>query len=320
MEWKNRRVLVTGATGLLGSHLIEWLNNADANIVAIVRDFIPNSHYLAGPAVDEVTGDVEDFKLVNRTISEYQVDMIFHLAAQTQVQIANRNPMSTFSTNIMGTVNVLEAARINNVKAVIVASSDKAYGCSPYLPYNEETPLRGIYPYDVSKSCVDLIAQSYAKTYHMNIGITRCGNLFGPGDLNFNRLIPGTIQSILSGQQPVIRSDGTMTRDYFYVKDAVDAYTTLMQRVFPKENTVSINTCHIYNFSYGRPYTVYDMVMMISKIMSYKEFPVILNEASHEIQEQYLDSSNADAFLHWQPKWKIEDALKETIEWYKENL
>jgi CDP-glucose 4,6-dehydratase len=320
--WKNRNVLVTGATGLLGSHLADELQRQHAKVVCIIRDWIPTSKFYATDGLsvfsDVVLGDVEDYDLVNRTINEYQIQTVFHLAAQTQVGVANRNPVPTLRTNIIGTINVLEACRINKVEQVVIASSDKAYGSCTKLPYDEHTPLHGDHPYDVSKSCADLIAQSYRSTYGMNVGITRCGNLFGPGDLNFNRLIPGTIRSLLNDEAPVIRSDGKMTRDYFYVKDAVHAYLTLAQRQFDYPDLKDYE--YIFNFSYGTPCSVLDMVETIGILMQNMKPPTILNEASNEIQEQYLDSSKAMRFLAWQPKWSMHKALEETIEWYKENL
>lgn len=311
--WKNRRVLVTGATGLLGSHMVRELFDREAEIVIVKRDQMRDS-YLESDFVSHVAyGDVEDYAFVNRVVNEYQVQTIFHLAAQTQVGVANRNPLPTLRTNIMGTVNVLEAARINGTEQVIVASSDKAYGRAPYLPYDENTPLRGEHPYDVSKSCADLIAQSYRKTFSldMSVAITRCGNLFGPGDLNYNRLIPGTIRSLLMGEAPQIRSDGKMVRDYFYVKDAVHAYLTLAEKL---EDLF----CYEFNFSYGMPMNVLRMVEMIQQVMGTNLTPKILNQASNEIQEQYLDSHLAQRWLNWEPQWTMEDALRETVAWYKE--
>lgn len=317
--WKNRKVLVTGATGLLGAHLLEQLVTEGAECVALVRDYVPQSRYYAPSKlfdVCEVTGDVNDYALVNRMINEYGIQTIFHLAAQTQVGVANKNPLPTLQTNIMGTVNILEAARINKVEQVVIASSDKAYGDAPVLPYDENTPLHGKHPYDVSKSCADLIAQSYHNTYGMNIGITRCGNLFGPGDLNFNRLIPGTIRSLLRGEQPVIRSDGSMIRDYFYVKDAVAAYLTLAEYRHDNPDSKYI----AFNFSYGLPLSVLALVRGITYQMRVTLEPIVLGEATHEIQAQKLNSSLAHSVLNWKPLYEMEGAMEQTIRWYKENL
>lgn len=315
--WKNRSVLITGASGLVGSHMLDELTNQKANIVCLLRDWIPASRYYRRSVIietNEAYGDVEDFDLVSRVINEYQVQTVFHLAAQTQVGIANKNPLPTLRTNIMGTVNVLEACRINKVEQVLIASSDKAYGDHVWLPYDETTPLRGLHPYDVSKSCTDLIAQTYAKSYGLQVGITRCGNLFGPGDLNFNRLIPGTIQSLLAKEAPIIRSDGLMTRDYFYVKDAVHAYMMLAEYIHQKGITPGI-----YNFSYGKPYSTLQMVELIQRVMGTNLVPVIQNQASNEIKEQFLNSAKAREEIKWSPKWTLEQALKETVEWYKVN-
>ena len=315
--WKNRRVLVTGATGLLGGHLVEKLLEEGSEVTAIVRDFVPHSRYNLLPLpVNEVYGDIENFDYVSRTINEYQIQTVFHLAAQTQVRVANVNPLPTMRTNIMGTVNILEAARINKVNHVIVASIDKAYGASKVLPYDEGVPLRGSNPYDVSKSCADLLAQSYRKTYGMDIGITRCGNLFGPGDLNFDRLIPYTIRQLLEDEPVIIRSDGTMIRDYFYVKDAVHAYMCLAERVDHLHSSEN----YIYNFSYGQPMTVLQVVKFIAKLMGVEVLPRIQDQANNEIQEQHLDSSLAWNELKWEPIWTMGSALQQTIQWYKENL
>lgn len=314
--WNNRNVLVTGATGLLGSHLVEELINRGARVVSLVRDYVPHSRYYEKHTIIDsicVNGDVEDYYLMERIMNEYQIQTVFHLAAQTQVGIANRDPHPTLKTNIMGTINILEAARKLDIEQVVIASSDKAYGEAVRLPYDEQTPLRGKFPYDVSKTCADQIAQMYGYTYTMNVGITRCGNLFGPGDLNYNRLIPGTIKAILEHHPPIIRSDGKMTRDYFYVKDAVLAYLKLAEKM---EDWIG---SHEYNFSYGKPCSVLGMVNLIRRIMdapSYSQ-PIIQNNASNEIPEQYLDSSKARRQLEWQPKWDLESALEETIDWYK---
>lgn len=317
--WTNRKVLVTGATGLLGTHLCEMLCREGAEVTALVRDYIPKSRYYQTMELmnlNEVDGDVNDLQLISRVLNEYQIQTVFHLAAQTQVGIANRNPLPTLRTNIMGTINVLEAARINRTEQVIIASSDKAYGESKTLPYNEETPLKGQFPYDVSKSCADLVAQMYRNAFDMTVGITRCGNLFGPGDLNFNRLIPGTIQSLLNNHPPIIRSDGKMIRDYFYVKDAAVAYMKLAEHLAEHPYLD-----YIFNFSYGKPLSVLGVVRLISNLMGKAHLnPTIQNKVSNEIYEQYLDSSLARKKLGWEPKWKLEDALEDTIRWYKENL
>src|ERR1700691_5434449 len=232
--WRDRSVFVTGATGLLGSWLIKQLIDVGANVVCLVRDWVPQSELVRSRRIEQVTtvrGDIVDPNLVERILGGYEVEVVFHLAAQTIVGIANRNPVSTFSTNIEGTWNLLEACRRSpKVASIVVASSDKAYGDQEHLPYNEETPLQGRHPYDVSKSCADLIARSYAITYGLPVAITRCGNFYGGGDLNWTRIVPGSIRSILRGERPVIRSDGQFVRDYFYVEDGAAAYLMLAER------------------------------------------------------------------------------------------
>ena len=234
--WKNRRVFVTGATGLLGSWLVEALVQRQAHVTCLIRDWVPGSRLIGAgfmAQVNLVHGELEDYAVLVRALNEYEIDTVFHLGAQTVVGTAARSCLSTFETNIRGTWNILEACKVcaKLVERVVVASSDKAYGSHEHLPYTEDTPLQGRFPYDVSKSCADLIALSYFHTYRLPVAVTRCGNLFGGGDLNFNRLIPGTIYAALHDQPPVIRSDGKFIRDYFYVRDAVEAYLTLAERL-----------------------------------------------------------------------------------------
>src|SRR6266403_1661024 len=221
--WLDRNVFVTGGTGLLGSSLVRELVGAGARVTCLVRDWVPDSNFYRSGLdrkVRCINGAVEDRSLLERILGEYEIETVFHLAAQTIVGIANRNPISTFETNISGTWALLEACRRSpTVKQIVIASSDKAYGDHEVLPYTEDAPLRGVHPYDVSKSCADLLAQSYAVTYGLPVAITRCGNFYGGGDLNWNRIVPGTIRSVLRGQRPVIRSDGQYVRDYFYVED-----------------------------------------------------------------------------------------------------
>ena len=231
--WRDRNVFVTGATGLLGSWLVETLLKARANVVGLVRDWVPQSR-LFNRNLDQrlimVRGAVEDFYTLERTLNEYEIDTVFHLAAQTLVEIANRNPLSTFETNVRGTWNLLEACRrVPTVRRIVLASSDKAYGDQKALPYSEEAPLQGSHPYDVSKSCADLIAAAYFKTYGLPVCVTRCGNFYGGGDLNFSRVVPGTIRSVLSDERPVIRSDGASLREFIFVENAVSAYMTLAE-------------------------------------------------------------------------------------------
>lgn len=314
--WKDKNIFVTGATGLLGSWLVKALVDNNANLVCLVRDIVPKSNlYLNGyyKKVVMVNGSLEDYFLIERTLNEYEVDTIFHLGAQTIVGTANRSPLATFESNIKGTWSVLEAARNSKlIERIIVASSDKAYGEHEKLPYTEDMPLKGRHPYDVSKSCADLIAQSYYYTYDLPVGITRCGNFYGGGDLNFNRLIPGTIKSVLNNERPVIRSDGKYIRDYIFILDAVEAYLFLAQKL----DNPAIRGA--FNFSNESQVTVLDVVKKILKLMNREDLePVILNETKSEIKHQYLSARKAREMLGWKPKYTLERGLTETIEWYK---
>jgi CDP-glucose 4,6-dehydratase len=319
--WKNRNVLVTGSTGLLGSWMTEELVKRGANATCLVRDWVPRSKLLDSDSVMRVNivrGELEDYQLLLRTLNEYEIDSVFHLGAQTIVGTASRSPLSTFESNIRGTWNLLEACRVcpRLVQRVIVASSDKAYGMHEQLPYTEDMPLEGRFPYDVSKSCADLISISFFHTYRTPVAVTRCGNLFGGGDLNFNRLIPGTIRSAIQDEPPIIRSDGEFIRDYFYVRDAVDAYLHLAERL-PDDRFLG----RAFNFGTETPVSVLELVRLILRLM-HKEYlvPQILNEASHEIRKQYLDCSRAGQLLNWQSKYRLEDGLRETIAWYEERI
>ena len=314
--WKSKNVLVTGCTGFLGSWLTAELVKKSANVVGIIRDDVYSTNFSAMNLKDKITvvkGDITDYELVLRALNEYEIDTIFHLAAQTIVGTANNSPLSTFDTNIKGTWTILESTRIVGVRRIIVASSDKAYGNQEMLPYKEDAPLIGSHPYDVSKSCADLIARAYHISYGMNIGITRCGNLFGPGDINFSRIVPGTIKSIIFGEEPIIRSDGKFIRDYFYVKDAVNAYLLLAENVEKKGISGEA-----FNFGTEIPITVLELVEEIIKISGKKIKPIILNEAKNEIREQYLSCEKARKLLSWKPAFSLRTALAETYKWYEE--
>lgn len=315
--WQDRNVFVTGAAGFLGSWMIAELNARGANVVGLVRDLahagkaglIPNSQ----PRFT-VFGQLEDFDLLLRVINEYEVDTVLHLGAQPIVGIANRNPRSTFEANIRGTWNVLDACRqINTVKRVVVASSDKAYGEQPRLPYDETMPLQGMHPYDVSKSCADLIAQTYHKVYATPVCITRCGNFYGGGDLNYSRIVPGTIRSIHNGQRPVIRSDGSMIRDYVYVRDVVQFYLFLAEAMEDPELHGQA-----FNYSTELQMSVLDITRRLLRLMGREDLePEILNEAKAEIPHQYLSAAKARERLGWVGRYAVEDGLKETIAWYR---
>lgn len=318
--WRDRPTFVTGATGLVGGSVVRKLVEAGADVVCLVRDWVPQSEVVTSRMIDRVNvvrGDVCDQETLERALGEYEINTVVHLAAQTIVGIANRNPVSTFESNIKGTWALLEACRRTpTVKSIVLASSDKAYGDHDKLPYDETTPLRGMHPYDVSKSCADLIAQTYAVTYNTPVAITRCGNFFGGGDLNWNRIVPGTIRSVVRGQPPVIRSDGKFERDYFFVEDGAAAYLLLAEKL---HGDASLNG-HAFNFSNEEKLTVLEMVDRILKLMRSDLRPEIRNEASNEIREQYLDASKAKRMLGWKPMFTLDSGLAQTIDWYKNFL
>jgi CDP-glucose 4,6-dehydratase len=323
--WNGKKVFITGATGVIGLNLVNQLVKCEAEVVALVRDTVPKTKILgswlgAESDVIQVRGDLLDNDLIMRTLAEYESEYIFHLGAQTIVNVGNRSPRTTFRSNIEGTWNLLEAVRVlegysSTIKAICVASSDKAYGSSPVLPYVEDMPLRGEHPYDVSKSCTDLLAQSYAKTYNLPITIARMGNIYGFGDLNLNRIIPGTIRNIIQNKPVEIRSNGTPIREYFFVVDAVDAYLTMAEKI--SDPRVAGEA---FNFSSGEKLTVLEIVQKISAIMGAKIPPRILNNSRHEIQDQYLSIQKARKILHWKPHYKTTEGLKLTIDWYKEKV
>ena len=318
--WRDRPTLVTGGTGLVGSWLTRCLIEAGADIVCLVRDWVPQSELVRSKVIEQVKvvrGDICDRDLVERTLAEHEINTVFHLAAQTIVGIANRNPISTFESNILGTWNIFEACRRSPVvKAVVLASSDKAYGDQEHLPYSEDTPLEGRHPYDVSKSCADLIAQTYGKTYGLPVAITRCGNFYGGGDLNWNRIVPGTIRSLARGERPVIRSDGQFVRDYFYVEDGAAAYMLLAERLIDDPNIKG----QAFNFSNEIQITVLDLVDRIRKQMGVLLEPDVRNEASNEIRHQYLSAERARRMLGWSPLFTLDEGLKNTVDWYREFL
>ena len=318
--WQDRPTLVTGATGLVGGWLVRHLLDAGANVTCLVRDWVPQSELVQSRMIDRVSvvrGDVQDQAVIERALGEYEIDTVIHLAAQTIVGIANTNPVSTFESNIAGTWALLEACRRSpRVKSIVMASSDKAYGDHDDLPYSESTPLQGRHPYDVSKSCSDLIAQSYAHTYGMPIAITRCGNFFGGGDLNWNRIVPGTIRSIIRGQRPVIRSDGSLIRDYFYVEDGVGAYMLLAERLMGDPSLRG----EAFNFSMETQLTVLELTERILVAMGSDLVPDVQNTATNEIQHQYLDAAKARKRLDWHPLYTLDDGLQRTVAWYKDVL
>lgn len=320
MKWKDRPVFVTGCTGLLGSWLCKELIERKANVVGLIRDWIPRSVLINDHYIDKmniVRGDLSDFPTIERALNEYEIDTVFHLGAQTIVEIANRNPLSTFETNIRGTWNILEGCRrVPTVRKIIMASSDKAYGDQPVLPYSEATSLQGTHPYDVSKSCADLLAKTYHTTYGTPVCVTRCGNFYGGGDMNFNRIVPGTIRALINNEQPVIRSDGSYIRDYFYVEDGVNAYLHLAEKM-ESEKIFG----EAFNFSNELQITVLELVRKIILLMGKEQIePKVLGIAKNEIRHQYLSAAKAREMLGWSPKYTLDSGLERTIQWYSKFL
>ena len=313
--WQDKRVFVTGVAGLLGSWLAADLVSKGAHVVGLIRDDVPQSQLVRAGTIaqiDVVHGDITDYAMMERAIAEYEIDSIFHLAAQTIVGIANRAPLSTFEANIKGSWVMLEAARRNpTVERMVVASSDKAYGTHAELPYREDAPMQGAHPYDVSKSCADLITRSYANTYDLPVAVTRCANLYGGGDLNWNRLVPGTMRSVLRGKRPLVRSDGTLKRDYIYVQDAVRGYMMTAEQM-------DVARGQAFNFGVDQPRAVLEMIDAIVTLSGNADLsPIILNEAKNEIQDQYLLSEKAARVLGWKPQYSLQEGLRATMAWYK---
>jgi CDP-glucose 4,6-dehydratase len=317
-KWRDRNVFVTGCTGILGSWLTMALVDLGANVVGLIYDEDPRSQLVRSGydrRIIRVRGSVTDYALMERVFNEFEIDTCFHLAAQALVTVANRAPLSTFESNIKGTWILLEAARrCPTLTRLVIASSDKAYGEHEKLPYNEDAPLQGRHPYDVSKSCADLIALAYAETYGMPLGITRCGNIYGGGDLHWDRVVPGTIRSVLQGERPIVRSDGTLTRDYLYIEDIVSAYILLAEHL--DDPTIQGQA---FNFGLNDPKTVLEIMEAILEVAGRPDLElIILNQPLHEIRHQYLDSTNARQLLGWEPQWTLEAGLRETLAWYRE--
>ena len=316
--WRDRAVFVTGATGLVGGWTVRQLLAKGADVVVLLRDWVPRSVLISSGLLDQirvVRGDVRNQEVLERTLGEYEVATVLHLAAQTTVGVANRNPISTLDTNIRGTWTLLEACRRSpTVQQIVVASSDKAYGEHATLPYTEETPLQGLHPYDASKSCADLLAQMYAKSFGLPACVTRCGNFYGGGDLNWNRLVPGTIRSVIRGERPVIRSDGRFTRDYLYVEDGARAYLQLAEQMGRRPELAG----EVFNFSCEQRLTVLELVGRILSVMGSGLEPDVRNEASNEIRDQYLDATKARGMLGWCPAFTIDEGLRATVDWYRE--
>jgi CDP-glucose 4,6-dehydratase len=304
----------------VGSWLVRRLFELGADLVCLVRDWVPQSEAARGGILEQVKvvrGDVGDQALLERVLGEFETETVIHLAAQTIVTIANRNPVSTFESNVAGTWALLEACRRSpTVKQIVVASSDKAYGEGETLPYHEAMPLAGQHPYDVSKSCADLIAQAYATTYELPVVVTRCGNFFGGGDLNWNRIVPGTIRSVLRDERPVIRSDGHYVRDYFYVEDGAAAYVLLAERLAAEPSLCG----QAFNFSNEAPISALDLVRRILNLMGSALEPEVRNDVSNEIRRQYLSAERARRELGWRPLFDLDTGLQRTIAWYERFL
>lgn len=312
--WLDRPVFVTGASGLVGHWLVRALLREQADVVCLVRDWVPQSELMRTDVLDKVKivrGELQNQSLLERILGEYEIATVFHLAAQTIATIANRNPVATFDSNIRGTWLLLEACRRSStVKQVVTASSDKAYGEPEVVPYTEDMPMNGRHPYDVSKSCADLLAQTYACTYDLPVAISRCANFYGGGDLNWNRIVPGTIRAVIRKQRPIIRSDGTPIRDFFYVEDGVAAYMALAEHLPEVKGEA-------FNFSSENPQSVLAFTNRIIEMMGSDLRPEVLGSAPHEIQDQYLGSAKARKQLNWKPQCSQTEGLKRTIEWYK---
>jgi CDP-glucose 4,6-dehydratase len=317
-NWQDRSVFISGANGFLGSRLARALLERGARVVALVRDEeAPGGLDLQGiaTAVIRVRGDLNDLPLLERILNEYEVHTCFHLAAQTIVGVASRSPLSTFESNIRGTWHLLEACRRTpSLQAVVVASSDKAYGRHEQLPYREDMPLLGLHPYDASKACADILTQTYFQTYGLATAVTRCANLYGGGDLNFSRIVPDTIRAVLHNRNPVIRSDGTPVRDYLYVVDAVRAYVTLAEQV-----AAGALVGQAINLGTGQPLSVLDLVRRIIALSGRTQLvPEVLGRPTPaEIDRQYLDCGKAERLLDWRPHHSLEEGLSATLAWYQ---
>jgi CDP-glucose 4,6-dehydratase len=321
MDWTEQRVFVTGATGIVGSWLVKRLLDLGAYVVTLVRDWDPQSELIRSGDVlrtSVVNGRLEDYATLERAINEHAITSVFHLGAQPIVTTALRNPLPTFESNIRGTYNLLEACRVHQslVRRVVVASSDKAYGDAVTLPYTEDMPANGRHPYDVSKSCTDLLAMSYAHTYELPVTVARCGNIYGGGDLNWSRIVPGTIRSLWLGQRPEIRSNGRYTRDYIYVQDVVEAYVALAERC-PDAGIRG----EAFNFSPESRVSVLEITREMQRLMGRADLaPVILDNVRAEILDQYLDSGKAKHRLGWSARYSLDAGLTETIAWYRQFL
>ncbi|MBI2971107.1 MAG: GDP-mannose 4,6-dehydratase [Candidatus Aenigmarchaeota archaeon] len=316
MKWEDKNVFITGANGFVASWLCKSVLEKGANVFALIKEEINGSVFnsLSNKNLKRVDGNVEDFDLMKKSIKENEIDYCLHLAAQTIVGKANKGPLDTIKTNVMGTTNVLEACRLNEIEGFVLASSDKAYGPQETLPYTEDSPLKGIFPYDASKSSADIIAQAYYHTYDMPIAITRSANIYGGGDMNFSRIVPDTIRSLIKGQAPIIRSDGTPVRQYIYVDDIVNGYLLVAENIEKVKGEP-------FNFGSSDPITVLDFVNLVISIYGSDVEPAIeAKSGKGEIHSQYLSSEKARKSLNWAPKVNLDTGIKKTIEWYKNHF
>lgn len=320
--WNNKKVLITGANGFLGSHISIALLKNGARVAGIVKENPENSYLkialkeIHNPKIKIIKCDIANFKALFRIFINFKPDICFHLAAQPIVGIANKSPLSTFETNIKGTWNILEITRLSRTRAAVVASSDKAYGEHKKLPYKEDAALLALHPYDSSKACADMLTRCYAHTYGLNTAVTRCANIYGPGDFNFSRIIPDTIRLAILGQNPVIRSDGTPLRDYVFIEDIVNAYLVLSEYLY-KGN---IRSGEIFNFGTGKPISVLALVDKVLQVSDRKDLkPVILSKRKikGEIDRQYLSSLKAQRLLNWKCSYSLDSGLRITYKWYK---
>lgn len=319
--WNNRTAFVTGATGFVGAHVARLLVEQGARVVCLQRDAVKSNSldlFDLRRRVTVINGSIEDFALMERVITEYEIEAVFHLAAQAIVGAANRSPLSTFEANIRGTYFLLEACRRSDtVKSVVVASSDKAYGSHDNLPYSEDYPLLGLFPYDASKACTDILARSFAHTYKTPVAVSRFANIYGPGDMNLSRIIPGTILSVLRGEAPIIRSDGTPVREFVYVDDVARGYLLLAEKI---QDVIG----EAFNFGAGDPVQMLDLANRVIKAAG-KEGEIeprvmLQRKIEREIDAQYLSADKAEARLGWCAEISLDDGLRRTIDWYRENL
>lgn len=319
--WNNRTAFVTGATGFVGSHIARALVEKGARVVCLQRDNVSANSldiFNLSSHVTVINGALEDFSLMQRVMNEYEIEAVFHLAAQALVGAANRSPISTFESNIRGTYSLLEACRLTStVKRVVVASSDKAYGSHKELPYTEDYPLHGLFPYDASKVCTDVISRSFSHTYNLPVVVTRFANIYGPGDLNLSRIIPGTIISVIKNERPIIRSDGTPKRDFVYTDDVTNAYLLLAEKIEEVKGDA-------FNFGSNEPIQMLELANRIIRFAGkegqLEPHIMLKTKIENEIDEQYLAADKANKLLGWQPDISLDEGLKRTIDWYKTNF